>query len=57
MGNKTQFIISRAKLNPGGFYYDARYLYTESGTYERRYIKGLEEVWLEEEEESGPPHN
>lgn len=44
-------------MTPGGFYYDSRYIYTEIGKFERKKVLGIEEIWLEDEEENGLPQD
>ena len=50
-GKTSQLVISPAKISDlTGLYNDARFIYTEAGKYERRFIKGLEEEFLPDEE-------
>lgn len=46
---QTRFVIAKAEINEWGQYQDARYIYTDQGKYEKRFISGLNEQWIDEE--------
>lgn len=46
----TRLVMSPAVISEWGQYQDARYIYTEEGKFEKRYVQGLVEQWTGEEE-------